>query len=172
MSEHRYLLLLRHGKSSWSDPDLEDHQRPLNRRGHEAAAKVGKWIAAAGHTPDVALVSSSLRTRQTWGRLVTALPVRAKPAYEDLLYRGDPHEMLMRLREVKDEFRTVLMIGHNPGTSILARGLAGDQAVAMGGRFLKFPTAGLAVFRVKAAHWRDLPAGVEMECFVDARSLA
>jgi len=63
------LILTRHAKSSWTDPSVEDRDRPLNTRGEKSARAVGKWLAKRGHVPELALVSSSERTRQTW-RLV------------------------------------------------------------------------------------------------------
>ena len=33
----KLLYLLRHAKSSWDDPDLDDFDRPLNKRGRKAA---------------------------------------------------------------------------------------------------------------------------------------
>ena len=59
------LLLLRHAKSSWRQADLEDHQRPLNKRGLAAAKRMGLYLAEAGLRPDRVLCSTALRTRET-----------------------------------------------------------------------------------------------------------
>jgi phosphohistidine phosphatase len=61
----RQLLLLRHAKSSWDDPDLPDHARPLNARGKRAAAVMAAVMQDLGLAPDIVLVSSARRTLQT-----------------------------------------------------------------------------------------------------------
>jgi phosphohistidine phosphatase len=61
----RQLLLLRHAKSSWDDPGLSDHARPLNARGRRAAAAVAAAMRELGLQPDLVIVSSARRTLQT-----------------------------------------------------------------------------------------------------------
>ena len=61
----RQLLLMRHAKSSWDDPRLSDHARPLNARGRQAAAAMRQAMRELGLAPDVVLVSSARRTLQT-----------------------------------------------------------------------------------------------------------
>ncbi|USQ70926.1 histidine phosphatase family protein [Roseomonas mucosa] len=61
----RRLLLLRHAKSSWDDPALSDHARPLNSRGRKAAAAVAQLFHRLNLAPDLVLVSSARRTLQT-----------------------------------------------------------------------------------------------------------
>ena len=58
----KYLGLLRHAKSDWS-LGLEDHDRPLNKRGQRSAEAIGYWLARKGLSPDEILCSTSKRTR-------------------------------------------------------------------------------------------------------------
>ena len=74
------LILIRHAKSDWDDPRLTDHQRPLNARGRRAAPRVGAWIADMGLTPQQALVSDAMRTRETWHSIASHLPAAPAPA--------------------------------------------------------------------------------------------
>ena len=62
----RRLLLARHAKSSWGNPALTDHDRPLNARGYRAAQLVGAALSELGCVPDVVLSSTATRTRETW----------------------------------------------------------------------------------------------------------
>ncbi|MBE0695045.1 MAG: histidine phosphatase family protein, partial [Aquamicrobium sp.] len=82
----RTLLLLRHAKSSWDDPALDDFDRPLARRGREAAPRMGREMARRGWLPDLALVSSSLRTRQTWALVAPELPRDIPASFDDTIY--------------------------------------------------------------------------------------
>ncbi|MBV9338789.1 MAG: histidine phosphatase family protein, partial [Solirubrobacterales bacterium] len=65
MAGSRQLYVLRHAKSSWDDPMLDDHDRPLAPRGRKAAKLIGEHIQKAGIEPDQVLCSSSRRTRET-----------------------------------------------------------------------------------------------------------
>ncbi len=65
----RRLLLLRHAKSSWSDPTARDHERPLNDRGRRAAPLVGDYLRREDLVPDLVLCSSARRTCETLARL-------------------------------------------------------------------------------------------------------
>ena len=81
------VLLLRHAKSAWSDPRLDDHERPLNQRGERAAKAVADYIVRTGPRPDLILCSTALRTRQTLAPLSERLDSPAPPiSLEKSLY--------------------------------------------------------------------------------------
>lgn len=152
----RRLLLLRHAKSSWDDPNLSDHARPLNARGRQAADSVRATLHEAGLRPDLVLVSSARRTLQTLEALGSWAPA---PAVEpmDALYLAGPEAILDVLRQVEDRAGCVLLIGHNPGLHEAATRLAGPGSDAPAQRRLAdgFPTATLAEFEVGSA-WSAL----------------
>ncbi len=77
----RQLLLLRHAKSSWDDPRLSDHARPLNARGRRAARAMAAAMRDLGLAPDVVLVSSARRTLQT---LEALGPLEGPPLIEPM----------------------------------------------------------------------------------------
>jgi phosphohistidine phosphatase len=163
--EARRLILLRHAKSSWTDPVLADHERPLNPRGRRAAARMGRYLREEGIVPDVVLCSSARRTRETLELLGLDRPVDV--AVEDELYGADADALLARLRRVGDAVASVLLIGHNPGTQELALVLTGDDE-----RLDSFPTAALADLRLSAVTWADLrPGAATLQAFVLPRQL-
>ena len=91
----RRLLLLRHAKSDWGDPDLADIDRPLAPRGRRAAAVVGAYLREHALVPDLVVTSPSARTRETIERLdLGPLPVEA----DGDVYGGDEEELLERLQ--------------------------------------------------------------------------
>lgn len=167
----RRLLLLRHAKSSWADPSLGDRDRPLNARGREAAARMGAWIAEEDLAPDVALVSDAARTVETWERL--NLPGDTEVRLLDALYGASPREQLALIQGLADDVRKAMLIGHNPSIGALAQGLSGGRLeVPVMSRFLKFPTAGLAVYDIEVDSWRALaPEHARLVKFLDPRSL-
>ena len=148
------LALLRHAKSSWSDPQLEDHDRPLASRGRRAATRMGVFIQEEGLTPDLVLCSSATRARQTLELL--ELSSDTEVLIENELYGASATALLARLRRVDDVTQSVLLIGHNPSIQDAAISLArSPDAVAH-----KFPTAALAELLLGNILWRDLRWGV------------
>ncbi|RUZ71152.1 histidine phosphatase family protein [Mesorhizobium sp. M7A.F.Ca.US.006.01.1.1] len=142
----KQLLLLRHAKSSWDDPDLDDFDRPLAERGSRAARLMGRELAARGWLPDLALVSAALRTRDTWRLVAAELPVQPRIAFVKALYDASAADILSQIGQTDASSGCLLAIGHNPGLEDLARQLAGpgSDAKALARLEEKFPTAALA----------------------------
>ncbi|MDF2231346.1 histidine phosphatase family protein [Albimonas sp. CAU 1670] len=142
------LVLFRHAKSAWDDPDLPDLDRPLARRGRLAATLMGGFLAEEGLRPDLVLLSPALRTRETWRRACAAAgfepPARSRIVPD--LYMADPDTALGVLQEEGGEAEVVLMLGHEPGTSALLRRLHGGRPPeGLARAFEKFPTGAVAV---------------------------
>ena len=152
------VILVRHGKSSWADPELEDHDRPLNKRGWRAAPVIAGWLEGRGHVAEVVLCSSSLRTRQTLERMregSAALPGDAH--FEAGLYHASPEAMFARLRALPEGCDSVMLIGHQPGLGAFARRLANGAVRPRCSRaFEHFPTAAAAVLELDIKDWAAL----------------
>jgi phosphohistidine phosphatase len=160
------LLLLRHAKSSWDDPALDDHDRPLAPRGRRATGVLAAHIRSEGIQPALVLCSSSTRTLQTLEGI--ELSGTADVQVEDELYGASEDGLLQRLHEIADATDSVMVIGHNPAIGALARLLARDDADLAG----KYPTGGLATLEFSGS-WRDLaPGGNELTRFVTPKGLA
>jgi phosphohistidine phosphatase len=167
----RTLYLLRHAKSSWDDPGLADHDRPLAPRGQRAATTMAEHLRDEGIAPELVLCSSSRRTRQTLERIASALGDEAEVEFERELYAASAQELLDRLRDVDDDVESVMVIGHNPGIEQLALSLAGEGAKLADMR-RKFPTAALATLDVESG-WSELqPGGATLADFVKPKQLA
>jgi phosphohistidine phosphatase len=95
------LILTRHAKSSWDDPLMNDHDRPLNERGKAAAADLGQWLASRGYVPSEVLCSDAVRTRATFSGLAPALPGAPVLDLKPALYPAGPDVMLAVLRRSK-----------------------------------------------------------------------
>ena len=154
------IFLLRHAKSSWDDDSLSDHDRPLSERGRAAAPRMGAYMRGAGYLPDLVLCSTSTRTRQTLDAVLSELGVEPATEFQEELYLAAPSEMLDLVRSVPDTVEAVLMVGHNPGTGMLAAALSGDGLPDK--IFLmraKFPTTGLAIVELSVDRWKDVVDG-------------
>lgn len=149
------LHLLRHAKSSWND-DVGDHERPLNRRGREAARLIGDSLPAAIGALDLVLCSTALRARQTAELALAGYRPAPRILYEDGLYLATSEALLRRLQLLDEACGAVMVVGHNPGLHELAAALAapaspGFSTLANG----KFPTGVRARF-VVGTSWSDL----------------
>ncbi len=146
------LHLLRHAKSSWDD-DADDHKRPLNKRGREAARLIGESLPRAIGSLDLVLCSSALRTRETAVLALAGFSPRPRILYEDGLYLATEEALMRRLRQLDENADAVMVIGHNPGLhelaiTLAAPGSAGFSTLANG----KFPT-GVRVRFVIGTSW-------------------
>lgn len=160
----RRLVLMRHAKSSWGDPTLDDHDRPLNKRGKNSARALGDWLRAQTIVVDQALVSSATRTVETLQRL----KVECDRQILERLYHADPDDMLKTLKGATGQ--TVLMLGHNPGLSWFAKDLM--QTPPPHPRFVDYPTGATLVARFDIDDWSDLAKGTgQIETFVVPRDL-
>jgi phosphohistidine phosphatase len=171
----KIILLLRHAKSAWGQPGLDDHERPLNKRGERAAEAMAEHIVHNAPRPDLILCSTAVRTRQTLAPLVHRLTNPVPPiALEKGLYLASEQALLVRLRAVPEDVRTVLLIGHNEGIGELAAALAGSgDPASLDYMHEKFPTGALATLEVAHGLWRDLaPGAAELMAFVRPRDLA
>lgn len=167
------LHLLRHAKAARDDPGLDDHERPLAKRGRKDAPAMAAAMAEEGIRPDLVLVSTARRTRETWAAMAAAFDPRTEAAFEAGLYLAPAEDLFDRLRRLDDGRREVLLIGHNPGLQDLALRLAapGDKAIA--GLAEKFPTAALASLDLGPTGWRRLrPAGARLVRFLRPADLA
>ncbi len=149
---HR-LILIRHAKSSWDDPKLEDHDRPLNGRGRDGALDIGEWLAQHDYRPDLVLCSTAARTRETWEIIENALSAQAELRLDKSLYHASAEQMLEVLQG-SGSAQTVLMLGHNPGMARMAGALAGNPPHHP--RFSHYPTAATTVFQFDVSDWRDV----------------
>jgi len=131
--ERHRLVLVRHAKSSWDDPALSDHDRPLARRGHKAVKRMRPHLEARGVRADVVLCSSARRTRQTLDGIEAGLGGPPRIEIEDGLYGAGADQILARLARLDDAIATAVLIGHNPGIADVVDLLAGtDQDVPTG----------------------------------------
>ncbi|MEE8634349.1 MAG: histidine phosphatase family protein [Methyloceanibacter sp.] len=151
------LSLLRHAKSSWKNPSLPDHERPLASRGIADAPMMGRAMTERGVDPELVLCSSARRTVDTLSLVLPELKVEPSVVYEDALYHAGAAEMLHMLRDVQPGANRVMMVGHNPEIQRLALDLIGSGPKHMRNHLMeKYPTAGLVVINFTAGLWSSI----------------
>lgn len=162
------LYLLRHAKSSWSDPTLADFDRPLKGRGRRAAKAMGAYLAECKICPDLILCSGSERTRQTLDLVLKAMGKKVPHEFDDTLYHGAPSGLLRVVHAQDDGLGSLMLVGHNPGMEQLAWMLSGEaDERSLDTMRVKFPTGALAVLTSDVERWSDLKrGGARLESFV------
>ncbi|WP_338899493.1 histidine phosphatase family protein [Streptomyces sp. TG1A-60] len=158
----RELVVLRHAKSAWPI-GVPDHERPLAPRGRRDAPAAGRALADADWLPDLALCSTAVRARRTWelasAQWGTPPPVR----HDRRLYAAGVPELLDVVREVPDQVRTLLLVGHNPALEELVLDLAGDALDgALDDVRAKFPTSAIAFLSWHGETWASLAPGTAL----------
>lgn len=143
----KHLLLMRHAKSSWSNPGLRDHERPLNGRGRRSADIIGQTLSAKGYAPDLIWASDSARTTETAKRLIRVIPGSQTIRYFPGFYHAGPSQVLQIADgEGEPEVSSLMWLGHNPGW--------GDLFYRFSGQDHPFPTAACAILERKSeGHW-------------------
>ncbi len=162
------LILTRHAKSSWDDPYLSDHDRPLSKRGRKSSDAIGKWLAQNMYLPKIVISSTSKRTTETWQRMEKFLPSPDQVHYEPDLYHGYPEDFVESLMMAEDS--PVLMLGHNPGIGLFAHSVL--QETPSHFAFVQYPTAATLVCELPVNSWREFRPGIaEFVDFVVPREL-
>lgn len=148
------IYFIRHAKSSWDDPALNDHDRPLNPRGRRDAPRMAARLADLGVQPDGILTSTARRARQTaeYFREALNVPV-SRFRTNETLYHAWPDVIAARVRELPDEWNTVLLFGHNPGYTDLANRMDHQQFID------NVPTCGIVAGVAEIDEWNDFRLG-------------
>ncbi|GGA97646.1 SixA phosphatase family protein [Agarivorans gilvus] len=167
------LCLIRHGKSRWDQPHLNDRQRSLAPRGQAAAS-----LMARHHAPEFARLqlvhySPAARCEQTlqyWlaqrqANLDSALELDLKVLSEENLYSFSWADLLLHIQGLPEAYSKVALVGHNPALLELVEYLTGQDLV-------KFPTASIAVLRSPKAWSAFGQHCVQLELFDTPKRLA
>lgn len=168
----RRLILARHAKSSWGNPALTDHDRPLNARGYRAAQLVGAALNELGCVPDVVYSSTATRTRETWVQMEPHFGGHPHVEFHRDLYLAAPRSVLAAIADAPADAAALMVLGHNPSTQALAAYLSrkGDPREIDLLR-TKFPTGAVAVVDLSSDSWADTDQGGELKHFILPRRL-
>ena len=142
------LILMRHAKAVDRLEADDDFERGLTMRGRDDAAAVAAQMQRDGLAAELALVSPSWRTRQTFTAVEDAL---GTPRIEDpmALYHASTAMLERATCRGFAGAGSILVVGHNPGIGGLAHKLArqagrdGDPALTHG-----YPTATATAFQL------------------------
>ena len=142
------LFIVRHAKSSWDDPYLIDHQRPLNKRGLKAAPEMARRLKKRGFCPDAIVSSDALRALETAMAMAETLGLPGKTVHQNpAIYNATSDDIVQIVRRFKDHWKTVMVVGHNPTLTVVANQFYPHLIE-------NIPTAGIVMLRFNIPSWR------------------
>ena len=149
------LYLLRHAKSSWAQPDLQDFDRPLNERGLADVPLMAARFRQRGSTVDCILASAALRTRSTAALFAQAIDFPAENIVEERgLYFVGPDAYLQAVRGLHDSCAAAMLVGHNPTITEFVNSMAQAGGGGTGGGSIdNIPTCGLVELKLAVGTW-------------------
>lgn len=157
------LAILRHAKSSWNDPALDDFNRPLNTRGWNDARRIGREMKHRRLAFDMVLASTAARVRETVDAIQEKFDFKAEIHFEPRVYLADLETLVSLVRALPDDVAAPLIVGHNPGLQQLLIALTRDDTHGLRSRIAgKYPTGALAFVELALDRWADLAPGEGM----------
>lgn len=144
------LIIVRHAKSSWDFPELNDYDRPLNKRGKKNAPEMGKRLASRGILPDLIITSPAKRAAATAKRIAIEVGYGIKDIKkEPLFYHGSINDIIKVIRSINNKISTLMIFGHNPDWTSVANLLTGSD-------IYNIPTCGIAEIDFDVSAWTEV----------------
>ncbi|PSL06213.1 SixA phosphatase family protein [Cecembia rubra] len=143
------LVLIRHAKSSWDDPFLNDHERPLAERGYRDAPRMAQRLKKKDIYPDAIISSDAVRAKST--ALIFAENLhfpKEKVKFNESLYMASSNTILNEIKKTKNNIKILFVFGHNPGFN--------EFIEKMGEDIDNLPTTGLFGFKFEVADWEEI----------------
>ncbi|MCU0646291.1 MAG: histidine phosphatase family protein [bacterium] len=158
----KQLILIRHAKSSWVDPDLSDRDRPLNNRGKRDAPFMGKRLKKEHNVKSDLILSSPAKRAIGTARIIAKAIGYPKEKIEikDSLYGSGVTAMLNVIQYLDDSLNEVMLFGHNPDHTSLANYLSNQQVD-------NIPTCGVFCVDFDIQSWQDVKKGEGIFKFFD-----
>ncbi len=144
------LYLVRHAKSSWKYPNLDDFERPLNKRGRKNAPFMGSILKNLKVAPDL-VISSPANRAATTARIIADTidyPLE-KIHYNETIYASSEYDLVQVIQQLDDTVNQAMLVSHNPALTDLANTI-GDTAIS------NIPTCGVFCVKVSISSWAKI----------------
>ena len=140
------VILFRHGKSDWDVPYGNDHERPLAKRGVEAAKKMGIFLHAKNQIPELVISSTAVRAKTTVELAMDSAKWTSKFLLERGIYGGSPDFLLELIHSQDDIYNSICLVGHEPNFSMFISRATNDN-------YVNFTTANMAKINFDVQEW-------------------
>ena len=147
------IFFIRHAKSSWDNPLLDDFDRPLNTRGLENAPKMAEffreYLEREKITINAIISSPSVRTRETLAFFLEKFSEKIPVIFDESIYEAPYENIISLIQKLDNNHKIIIIVGHNPG--IL------DASIFLTGRmFDNIPTCGIVEINFEVDDWRKI----------------
>ncbi len=143
------LFVVRHAKSSWDSPHLDDHDRPLNQRGLRDAHFLSRHLKKLGETPEIIISSSAKRALMTASYFHEVFKMKNKQLkISKSLYHAGVFEIFEVVQDISEKYSQVMIIGHNPGFTYFVNKFTNHPLANL-------PTCGIVKLGIKAPSWKE-----------------
>lgn len=142
------LYIIRHAKSSWKNPTLDDFERPLSKRGKKDAPFMAKILQQKGVMPDIIISSPALRAKTTAELIAKELNFKKQITYNSKLYEADTDNIFDTILTIDESCNIVFLIGHNPGFNMFVETLVNFKE--------NIPTCGIVELEIDSEYFKDI----------------
>ncbi|MBC7872761.1 MAG: histidine phosphatase family protein [Ferruginibacter sp.] len=155
------LLLVRHAKSDWGDPSLDDFDRPLNSRGKKDAPEMAQRLRDKKVKIDAFIASPAKRAKKTAVIFASAYKKdKADIIFKDELYGAGEDEFKDVVNKAGNKFDSIAIFSHNPGITDFANLLTET-------RIDNIPTCGVCAIKADCSSWKDFMTAKKEFLFFD-----
>lgn len=143
------LLLVRHAKSDWGNPALEDFDRPLNERGKRDAPAMARRLLDKNINIDAIISSPSKRAAKTAKAFAESYDLKkSRLQFKEELYMAGSAAFTAVIESADDKFESIAVFSHNPGIT----GFANELTNA---RIDNIPTCGVFAIKINTDTWKN-----------------
>ncbi|MCZ6520074.1 MAG: histidine phosphatase family protein [Bacteroidetes bacterium] len=149
----KHLFLIRHARTAERAVDMKDIDRPLTLEGIQNASKMGRFFLLKNISPDSIMSSTALRAKTSAELMAEQMNYDTAKIYmSDKIYEASARTLLQIVNAIKEEFKTVLLIGHNPSISFLAEYITGEEIGDV-------TNCGVIRIKCKNISWEEIDSG-------------
>ncbi len=150
MHKNKTLFLVRHAKSTWSEPRVSDLERQLNERGKRDAPKVGKCLSKCKVKPEIIISSPAVRALRTAEKISKELSYKKSDILvDDYIYTSGAISLFNLIKSIGNSFQNAMLVGHNPSITQLVNNLSNSG-------FENIPTCGVAIIKFNSGSWSQI----------------
>ncbi|MGL1886547.1 MAG: histidine phosphatase family protein [Reichenbachiella sp.] len=146
----KYVIVVRHAKSSWKNMKLKDHDRPLNKRGLKNGPDMANYVQSRVDTPSMLMTSSAVRAKETALYFKEATGVSDQNfMVNSALYHASSHDILNIIANQSADLSSIMLFAHNPGVTDFVNAVTDSEID-------NIPTCGVAVIAFNMAKWSEI----------------
>jgi phosphohistidine phosphatase len=144
------IYLVRHAKSSWKYPSLDDFERPLNKRGRRNAPFMGGILKKLKVNPDLIMSSPANRAATTARIIADSIDYPLEEIqYDETIYASSEYDLVQVIQELDNSVNQAMLVSHNPALTDLANSI-GDTSIS------NIPTCGVCCINLNISSWAKI----------------